>query len=74
MAQLAERSLTIPEVRGSNPVIGKNLLILNICLLSTVHWKDKNKEKEAPRNGPYKKQKQIVEKVIINLNNLFEGI
>ena len=37
MAQLAERSLTIPEVRGSNPVIGKNLLILNICLLSTVH-------------------------------------
>ena len=24
------------EVRGSNQVIGKNLFILNICLLSTV--------------------------------------
>ena len=70
---MVERLLLIPEVHGSNPVIGKNLLILNICLLSTVHWKDKNKEKEAPRNGPFKK-KQIVEKVIINLNNLFEGI
>ena len=27
MAQLVERSLPIPEVRGSNPVIGKNLFI-----------------------------------------------
>ena len=36
VAQLVERSLTIPEVRGSNPVIGKKLFILNICLLSTV--------------------------------------
>ena len=25
VAQLVERSLSIPEVRGSNPVIGKNL-------------------------------------------------
>ena len=25
VAQLVERSLPIPEVRGSNPVIGKNL-------------------------------------------------
>ena len=25
MAQLVERSLPIPEVRGLNPVIGKNL-------------------------------------------------
>jgi len=30
VAQLVERSLPIPEVRGSNPVIGKNLFILNI--------------------------------------------
>ena len=39
MAQLVEQLLPIPEVRGSNPVIGKNLYIyiLNICLLSTVH-------------------------------------
>ena len=34
VAQLVERSLPIPEVRGSNPVIGKNLFI---CLLSTVY-------------------------------------
>ena len=37
VAQLVERSLPIPEVRGSNPVISKNLLILNICILSTVY-------------------------------------
>ena len=37
VAQLVEQSLLIPEVRGSNPVIGKNLFILNICLLSTVY-------------------------------------
>ena len=46
VAQLVERSFLIPEVWGSNPVIGKNLL-LNICLLSTVYWKDKNKEKRG---------------------------
>ena len=54
VAQLVERSLSLPEVRGSNPVIGKNLFISNICLLSTVYWKDENKEKEAG-NGPFKK-------------------
>ena len=54
VAQLVERLLPIPEIRGSNPVIGKNLFILNICLLSTVYWNDKNKEKEAG-NGPLKK-------------------
>ena len=38
VAQLVERSLLIPEVRGSNPVIGKYLLILNnYCILSTVY-------------------------------------
>ena len=37
VAQLVERSLPIPEVLGSNPVIIKNLLVLNICLLSTVY-------------------------------------
>ena len=51
VAQSVERSLPIPEVRGLNSVIGKYLFKLNICLLSTVYWKDKNKEKEA-RNGP----------------------
>ena len=37
VAQLVERLLLIPEVRSLNPVIGKNLFILNICLLSTVY-------------------------------------
>ena len=30
----------------------KFIYILNICLLSTVYWKDENKEKEAG-NGPF---------------------
>ena len=47
VAQLVERSLPIPEVRGLNPVIGKKLFILNICLLSNCVLKDENKEKEA---------------------------
>ena len=34
VAQLAERSLPIPEVRGSNPDTGK--FLKNIYLLSTV--------------------------------------
>ena len=37
VAQLVEQLLLIPEVRGSNPIIGKNLFILNICFLSTVY-------------------------------------
>ena len=37
VAQLVELSLPIPEVRGSNPVIGKDLFISNICLLTTVY-------------------------------------
>ena len=37
VAQLVERSLMIPEVQGLNPVIGINLYILNIYLLSTVY-------------------------------------
>ena len=47
VAQLVERLLSLPEVGGLNPVIGKNLFILNICLLSTVYWKDENKEKDG---------------------------
>ena len=56
VAQKVDRLLLIPEVRGLNPVIGKYLLILNICLLSTVYWKDENKEKEAG-NGPFYRKK-----------------
>ena len=34
----------------------KFIHILNICLLSTVYWKDENKEKEAG-NGPFLKKR-----------------
>ena len=55
VAQLVERSLPIPEVRGLNPVIGKKFIyILSICLLSTVYRKDENKEKRG-REWPIKK-------------------
>ena len=51
--------LLIPEVRGSNPVIGKNLLISNNWILSTVYWKDENKEKDAG-NGPFLKNMSLL--------------
>ena len=46
VAQLVERSLPIPEVCGSNPVIGYLYITF---MLSTLlkFWKDENKEKEA---------------------------
>ena len=53
VAQLAERSPTIPEDPGSNPVIGN--FYLNIYLLLTVCRKDENKEKKA-ENGPFLKK------------------
>ena len=49
VAQLVERSLLIPEVRGLNTVI-KNILNIYLQLL----WKDENK-KEA-ENGPFLKK------------------
>ena len=73
VAQLVERSLLIPEVRGLNPVISKYLFILNISLLSTVYWKDKNKEKEAG-NGSFKKNntEKMQERCrIANMENTF---
>ena len=60
VAQLVERSLPIPEVCGSNPVIGKNLFILNICFLSTVCWKDENKEKRGREWPIFFKKKKIM--------------
>ena len=39
-AQLVERSLLTPEIRGSIPVVGKVYLLL-------LFWKDENEEKEA---------------------------
>ena len=73
MAQLVERSRPIPEVRGSNPVIGKNLLfILNICLLSTVYWKDENKEKRPGMAYFFKKKITIASLMLLHyINELY---
>ena len=51
VAQLAERSLPTPEIRGSNPDIGN---ISNVFICQLLSRKDENKEKEAG-NGPLKK-------------------
>ena len=59
VAQLVERLLPIPEVWSSNPVIGKNLFISNIYLLSTVYWKGENKEKEAVKKEENKHKNVI---------------
>ena len=48
VAHLVDRSLPIPEVRGSNLVIGKKLYW---TFYYQLYWKDENKEKEA-RNVP----------------------
>ena len=47
VAQLVERMLPTPEIRGSNPDIGE--------VLSTNCRKGENKEKEV-RNGPFFKK------------------
>ena len=54
MAQMAERSLPTPEIRGSNPDI---VNISNIFICQLLSRKDENKEKEAG-NGPLKKRVQ----------------
>ena len=50
MAQLVEQSVPIPEVRGLNPVIGKNY-IENLFNVNCIE-KMKIKKKEAG-NGPF---------------------
>ena len=56
VAQLVEWSLPIlrsaVRIQSSSKIY---LFKLNICLLSTVYWKDENKEKEA-RDGPFFKE------------------
>ena len=51
VAQLVERSLPIPVIRGSNPVIDKLSYWTFICLLSVVLEGD-NKEKKRGREWP----------------------
>ena len=55
---MAERSLPIPEVRGSNPVIGEILCIPNMLLLTV----EKTKRKEAG-NGPIVKKEIVLDRV-----------
>ena len=52
MAQLAERLLPTSKIRGSNPNIGNEIVLMNFCQLQ--FRKDENKEKEA-EIGPFKK-------------------
>ena len=52
-SQLVERSLRTPEVRGSNPVIGKILFIINGI------EKTKEKKKEVD-NGPFKNPNVVI--------------
>ena len=54
MAQLVKRSLPIPEVRGSNPVIGKNLFYIEH--LFTVNCVLKRRKEKEAGDGPFKKK------------------
>ena len=51
-SSVVERSPQTPEIRSSNPVIGK--LLSNICFQSTVLKRRKKRKKDA-RNDPFKK-------------------
>ena len=48
VAQLVEQSLPTPEVRGSNPVIGK------IYMYYQLYWKDEIKEKRGRERPNFK--------------------
>ena len=56
VAQLVERPLPIPEVRGSIPVIGKKIYIEHLFIVNCIE-KTKIKEKEGG-NGPFLKNKR----------------
>ena len=55
VALLVEWSIPIPEVRGSNPVIGKKLILNIYCQL---YWKDENKAKRD-REWPIFRKKTL---------------
>ena len=62
VAQLVERSLPTPEVRGSNPVIGK--LLSDICLFA-VNCVEKTKiKKKRPRMAHLKKKIKVWDRYI----------
>ena len=57
VAQLVERSFALPEVHGSNLVIGK--LLYRTFVYCQLYRKNEKKKKEAG-NGPFKKQYCLV--------------
>ena len=62
VAQLAERSVLIAEVRGLNPDTDK--FLKNIYLLSTLLYrKDEKREKEAGNNSLKKETKTAISKL-----------
>ena len=88
VAQLVERSLPIPEVRGSNPVIGKNLywtfVYCQLCIKKTKIKKKRPgmahffKKKTKDENGPFLKSwcmgKCYNIKFHVNLSEIFKPI
>ena len=52
VAQLVERSLPIPEVRGSSPVIGKNLFIYLTFVYCQLRIEKTKIKKKGAGNGP----------------------
>ena len=58
VAQLVERPLPIPEVRGSNPVIYMEHLFTVNCVLK----RRKEKKKNEAGNGPFKKIIHLVQR------------
>ena len=67
VAQFVELLLPIPEVRGSNPVIGKNLCIEHLSIYCQLYWKDKNKEKRGRVWPIFKKQLIFVHHKILQM-------
>ena len=63
VAQLVEWSLPMPEVRGSNPVNGKNLFISNICQLCIEKTKIKKKRPEMA---------QFIKKIYVRQGQVFQ--
>ena len=63
VAQLVERSLPIPEVHSSNPVIGK----IYIEHLFTINCIEKTKINKRGREWPTFKKEHCVARFILNL-------
>ena len=59
VAQLVERSLSIPEVRGSNPVIGKNLFIYLTFVYCQLCIEKTKIKKKRPGLANLKKKMQV---------------